>query len=334
MNLSKRSGNGIFELKYVNPLSGKSSRVSTGKRTRAEAELWAKDYASQNPVTNSKQYSHTLSESLWDTYRRIWSKQKGHKSTYAKVGLIDGKIGDMKLADVTYDSMTHWVEREERRHRKPQTVGRDVNIISKTLHEAWRLGWIIAVPPLPKCQPAATIDRYISYEEEELLIECATALQPKRWMCVLVDAIPFLCDTGCRLGELLKIDTSNIRWSGTQPMLYLQPAITKNNKARTIPLTKKAYDHLLNIFANPDWDEKRPGQTHLTQQFSAVRDMADLPDVHLHILRHTCASRLVQAGEDFYRIATWLGHSDTKVTERYAHLKPDHLMSAMSKLER
>ena len=53
----------------------------------------------------------------------------------------------------------------------------------------------------------------------------------------------------------------------------------------------------------------------------------------LHALRHTCASRMVQAGVDLYSIKEILGHSTIKVTERYAHLSPARLRSAIDALE-
>ncbi len=39
-----------------------------------------------------------------------------------------------------------------------------------------------------------------------------------------------------------------------------------------------------------------------------------------HLLRHTFASRLAQQGVDLYQIAEWLGHTDTRTTQMYAHL--------------
>jgi len=40
-----------------------------------------------------------------------------------------------------------------------------------------------------------------------------------------------------------------------------------------------------------------------------------------HLLRHTFASRLAQAGVSLYKIAQWLGHSDIRTTRIYAHLQ-------------
>jgi site-specific recombinase XerD len=53
----------------------------------------------------------------------------------------------------------------------------------------------------------------------------------------------------------------------------------------------------------------------------------------IHSLRHTCASRLVNAGVDLYVVCKWLGHSSIQITERYAHLNPDKLVHAVEVLE-
>jgi site-specific recombinase XerD len=53
-----------------------------------------------------------------------------------------------------------------------------------------------------------------------------------------------------------------------------------------------------------------------------------------HILRHTCASRLVQNGVDIRRVQTWLGHQTLQMTLRYAHLATNDLDSCVGALER
>lgn len=52
-----------------------------------------------------------------------------------------------------------------------------------------------------------------------------------------------------------------------------------------------------------------------------------------HILRHTCASRLVQGGIDIRRVQMWLGHQTLQMTMRYAHLATNDLDSCVIVLE-
>jgi site-specific recombinase XerD len=52
-----------------------------------------------------------------------------------------------------------------------------------------------------------------------------------------------------------------------------------------------------------------------------------------HTLRHTHASRLLEAGTDIYLVKTLLGHRNITTTERYLHVKADNLRSAVKKME-
>jgi site-specific recombinase XerD len=41
--------------------------------------------------------------------------------------------------------------------------------------------------------------------------------------------------------------------------------------------------------------------------------------MHPHVLRHSCAMSLLQAGVDSTVIALWLGHADVRSTQPYIH---------------
>lgn len=61
---------------------------------------------------------------------------------------------------------------------------------------------------------------------------------------------------------------------------------------------------------------------------------AGIEKFRVHDLRHTCASWMVQQGVPLLEVRDVLGHSSIEMTERYAHLAPDKLRSAVGVLDR
>jgi len=59
---------------------------------------------------------------------------------------------------------------------------------------------------------------------------------------------------------------------------------------------------------------------------------AGIHNFHFHDLRHTAASWLVMQGADLLAVKEILGHRDLKTTQRYAHLSPTYLRTALDKL--
>ena len=51
-------------------------------------------------------------------------------------------------------------------------------------------------------------------------------------------------------------------------------------------------------------------------------------------LRHTFATRLVQAGIDLYKVQQLLGHKSPIMTQRYAHHYPESLRDGVKILDR
>lgn len=61
-------------------------------------------------------------------------------------------------------------------------------------------------------------------------------------------------------------------------------------------------------------------------------DRAGIGHVRIHDLRHTFASFLIRQGIPLYHVSQLLGHSDIRITQRYAHLAPDYLRECLNVL--
>ena len=70
-------------------------------------------------------------------------------------------------------------------------------------------------------------------------------------------------------------------------------------------------------------------QDGLQQRVAAAK----LDDVNFHTLRHTFASWAVMRGVSLKELQELLGHASLTMTMRYAHLAPERLRTAVTRLE-
>jgi len=98
----------------------------------------------------------------------------------------------------------------------------------------------------------------------------------------------------------------------------------KKKKSRSVPLKKDPYQELI---------EELPFQSCCSAfRFALERAGIELPRGQLtHICRHTFVSHFVMNGGHILTLQKVLGHSDLKLTMRYAHLAPDYLEEVVEK---
>lgn len=109
--------------------------------------------------------------------------------------------------------------------------------------------------------------------------------------------------------------------------------VTKSGRRREVPLVDEADAVLLRrgpqaadlVFGTSSWYAFRA-------YWEAAIEAAKLVDFHFHDLRHTFASWAVQRGVTLQELKHLLGHSSLAMVMRYAHLSPEHLRSAVSRL--
>ncbi len=140
-------------------------------------------------------------------------------------------------------------------------------------------------------------------------------------------AITLLLLTGCRRGEVLSLQWSDLHGS----RLRLRDSKTG---PRTVWLGQEAVELLANHPRVPKvswifWNQRlRKPFANVQSAWEQVRDAAGLRDFRLHDLRHTFASHAAMSRESLPMIGKLLGHSCMKSTARYAHLDDAHLLDA------
>ncbi len=147
--------------------------------------------------------------------------------------------------------------------------------------------------------------------------------------------IKLLLFTGARKSEILKARWQDINFS--KKMLVIP--VSKSGKTRHIALSYEAISVLKNIpKTHPKWVfPNKNGVGAMACPYylwEKVKRDCNLTGVRLHDLRHSYASFMVNNGCSLYEVQKVLGHSDPKMTQRYAHLEASTILNAVNKTSR
>lgn len=273
------------------------------------------------------QRGHTRLRSLLDRYVDILWEPGSHKYNVTSfIGELDEILLGAEFSAFTDAMMDTLVAGLRQRGNSNATINRKMAALSKLLRKAYKMGDIRSLPEFKRLKEKAGRVRFLEPEEEARLF---AAISEKSDLygqfCV------FLIDTGARLGEGIGLRWQDIQ--GERVTFWL----TKSGKSRSVPLTERASAAIQAC----EKRKRRPFANIVQAQFRAAWNEAKQevglgtePDVVPHILRHTCASRLVQGGIDIRRVQTWLGHQTLQMTMRYAHLASGDLDICVPILER
>lgn len=264
---------------------------------------------------------------LYNSYNYVLWEEGGHKrNVFAFISEIDSFMRQKNLVDFDDSLVDQLIAYYRCKRNSNATINRKLAAFYKLLRKAERLGLITRLPSYVRLPEKNRRVRFLTADEEIFLLEKLNSRG-----AIYADLCIFLIDTGARVGEALGLAHGDLR--GANATFW----ITKSGRSRTVPLTKRAQEAVyhnrrqpVGPFANVKY------QRFLYQWKQVKREMGLKDDAQFvpHMLRHTCASRLVQAGIDLRRVQTFLGHQTIQMTLRYAHLATGDLDQCVIALDR
>lgn len=252
-----------------------------------------------------------------ERYTEYWKKQ----------------FGRLEVRQVTPEKIETWMERRKGDGVKPSTVNRALEhlraIFSLAVRD--RIAKSNPVKAVKLLRLNNEVHRYL-HDDEEARLE--SAMSPEHF-----DLVLFALHTGLRQGEQFELawkDVDRRNW-------LLKIPDPKSGEARHVRLNTKAQAVLKRqqkrfpdspwVFPAPNMPQvHRVAKNFMRRTFRPALKKARIKDFTWHCLRHTFGSRLAIAGIDIYAIKNLMGHSTLRMTERYAHLSPDRLKSAVEVL--
>jgi integrase len=135
--------------------------------------------------------------------------------------------------------------------------------------------------------------------------------------------------TGMRIAEVFALAWNDIQYRDS---VIAVRAKLKGGSIRYVPLIPELAAEIQRYPAVigegrifPPKSGVKGGRQRVEGSFETILEVAGIEEFRFHDLRHTFASWYMMNGGDLYELAKILGHSNIKMTERYAKLGKEHI---------
>ena len=327
MSLFKRKDSPYWWVK-ITPRSGPAIQRSTGTADKVAAQ----------------EYHDKLKASLWEQERLgvkpkhswreavvRWLEETSDKATHRedikKLRWLDAYLGDLTLNEITLDVIDR-IRSARLKEGSKGTCNRYLALTRAILRRScdeWE--WIEKVPKVRLFKESNSRERSLTIEQARgLLDELPEHLR---------EMVLFSLATGLRQSNVLQMEWRQVNleqrhaWiDGWQSKNRHPIAVPLNNAAMTV-LERQVGKHPTRVFTYLG----KPVETANTRSWRAALVRAGIEDFRWHDLRHTWATWQRQAGTPTHELQRLGGWRTGSMVERYAHLAPDHLALAASRLD-
>ena len=343
---------------------GSTDAVGPEKARQRAKDIIGEAMAGGDPAAGKREAkAHTLETFVRDVYQP-WAETNLKTGATVSRRLLSAfsEYRKKKLADLSPWLVEKWRSQRLKAGTKATTVNRDLASLNSALQKAVDWGHLEGHPirNVKRTKTdAQAAPRFLSQEEERRLRdtlakrdgkirearESANAWRKARGYPLLPEIdgdhltpmVLLALATGLRRGELFNLRWEDIDFAGSS--LAVRGGGAKSGQTRHVPLNSEAVNVLRRWQAQtgatgglvfPGRDGRR--LDNIRSAWEGVIETAKIEAFRFHDLRHTFASRLVMAGVDLNTVRELLGHSDYKMTLRYAHLAPEHKAAAVAKL--
>lgn len=363
MAWARQMPNGRWRAEWREPgIAAPRSKASFA--TKAQAERYGGEQEARAQRGDATYKGRTITWGVWhdqwQQLRRVEHTTAGSDASRINRWLMP-KWGDVPLGRIDQESVQLWVNALARQ-MSPASVEKTYRLLATSLKQAARVGRVSASPcrdiDLPPIPPSD--ERFLTRAEFDAVVDLID--QPYRTVYII------LVGTGMRFGEVAGLHHARVDWMAQTIQVHetwdgrAMKAYPKGRRKRTVPMASWVAEAIGNLGG----DERRTcglehvgphGSTHgatrcrsalvavgplgaplnarnmLRRHWAPAVARAGLDHARQHDLRHTTASWLAQAGRSMSEIAEVLGHSETSVTARYAHLAGTHMDAVRGVLE-
>ena len=330
----------------------KKSEAMAGRTTAVRATTGFPRTPRPQPQVSAQPFMREVAYQWLDGLKTIRRKSTVAKYEGQLRNHIIPEFGDKRIDEISNNDLISFSQKLLEKGKKPRTVA---DIISRmrtirkfsVLH-GYEVNYISDCTEIP--QTFEKIRVLSSDEEKRLVAYLKENLNPTN-LGILLSLF-----TGIRLGELCALKWSDFCLEGQEFQVFKTmqrlPNQDKTNRKthieigapkspcsiRTIPLPEKLMSYLRSAYCNDAYilsgqKCKFIEPRTMEYRFKAVLKNCGLQGTKFHTLRHTFATRCVEAGFDVKTLSEILGHAGVNITlNRYVHPSMRTKHENMSKL--
>ena len=302
----------------VSTIEGQTVRRSSGTEDYEDAVRWFDDFTRIQSAPDK-----TVRE-IYEAYRREKNEGEQRKMKFMWKNL-EQHFGDYRIDQLDRSKAKSYAEFRAAQGASNNTTLRELGSIraaARWFDKQYPATWFMPSKPPPK-------DRYLTREEYDLLLDSASS--PHIGLFIIL-----ALTTGARTSAILELTWPQIDFK--RRMVNFGEGAHNKRRAQ-VPLNDKAMEALEQAYRIRicDFVIEYSGRQlkSIRKGFDRARDTAGLgKDVTPHVLRHSAAVWMAEAGISMDEIAQYLGHSSPQITySTYARYSPNYLRKASDVLQ-
>ncbi len=361
MSVYKRENKGsqswMIDFTYQHPVTGekKRHREAADKEVTLKRDALAAERALKIKLTTPPPKPEEVQKDApfadfagyWkDTRRADWKPTalRGYEQIL-RVHLVPAFRGRNLRSITAEDVQRYKSDRLSKAGLAPKTVNNHLGVLGSLFEDAVK--WRYAVQNPARQVKPCRVDRvdedfdFWTSEESDAFLVAIQDVRP-RWSPFFLTALR----TGLRLGELAALRWTDVDFVARKVHVrrsfsHGSETVPKSGKGRSIPMSPRLHtalaEHKLacggaeRVFLSDEGEVL--DSNRVKHPFWAGVKAAGVRRIRIHDLRHSFASQLVIAGESLFKVQTLLGHSESTMTQRYAHLRAEDLGESVGVLD-
>lgn len=323
---------------------GRSREHSTGESERGPAEAyfahWLLSRGEDRPRGPRDPHQRLIADVL-----AAYARERGAETASPeRIGFAIDRLldywGELRVDAITPETCKRYrrerqAARDGRAGAKDGTIRKELGVLRAAVNHDQKEGRLTRAPFvwLPSKPPAR--DRWLTRGEAARLLLQARKTHRSRLHLPLFILIAL--STGARKGAILDLEWRQVDLVAGR-IDFNPPGRERTSKGRPIiPIPRgllwflRAAHRRATTKSVLAYEGARIGD--VKKGFAGAARKAKLAGVTPHTLRHTAGTWMAQRGVPLREIAGWLGHTDARTTELYAHHHPDHLTNARRALD-